>query len=36
MDKIMGDHQTEFWHNRWTTGWILCICQTLKKRKEKS
>jgi hypothetical protein len=31
LDRIIGDHQSEFWCNLSNTGQILCICQILRK-----
>jgi hypothetical protein len=36
IDKITGDHQCGFQHNRSTTDQIFCICQILEKKREYS
>jgi hypothetical protein len=33
-EEIIGDFQCGFWHNRWTTNHIFCICQNLEKKWE--
>ena len=33
-EKITGDYQSGFWHNRSTTDHTFCICQTLEKKWE--